>query len=43
MLNSEYDENDVDDVLYLDYDDDDGDDDDDDDGATLSRGVLQAS
>ena len=36
-LNSEYeyDENDVDDVLYLD--------DDDDDGATLSRGVLQAS
>ena len=37
-LNSEYeyDENDVDDVLYLN-------DDDDDDGATLSRGVLQAS
>ena len=48
-LNSEYeyDENDADDVLYLDDDDDDDDDDngddDDDDGATLSNGVLQAS
>ena len=39
-LNSEceYDEDKVDDVLYLDDDDDD-----DDDGATLSKGVLQAS
>ena len=35
----EYDEDDVDDVLYLDDDDDD----DDGGGATLSNGVLQAS
>ena len=44
-LNSEYeyDENDVDDVLYLDDDDGDDDVDDDDDDATLSNGVLQAS